>query len=206
MDSPLLSVCLITYNHKDYIAQAIEGVLMQKVNFTWELIIADDCSTDGTREIILEYKERYPEFIKLMLQPNNVGPARNWLDLISAPKSKYIAYIEGDDYWTDPLKLRKQIDFLESEPAYSICSTNALVKHDSTNVEIEWLGKDQKSVSELTDLLRNGSGGASCTLVFRTNIIKHIPPWVAHATGAEWLLQIFAVTPRAGVGSHAGQQ
>ncbi len=74
MNEPLLSVCLITYNHVNYVSQAIEGVLMQQVNFNWELVIADDFSRDGTREIILKYKEKYPEFIKLIFQDKNVGP------------------------------------------------------------------------------------------------------------------------------------
>jgi glycosyltransferase involved in cell wall biosynthesis len=117
MSAPLLSVCLITYNHAKYIRQAIDGVLMQQVGFTWELIIADDFSTDGTREILLEYKTRYPDFIRLILQVKNVGAAQNWLDLIRAPRSKYIAYFEGDDYWTDPLKLQKQVDYLERDSA-----------------------------------------------------------------------------------------
>lgn len=120
-EAPLLSVCLITYNHAKYIRQAIESVLMQQVNFTWELIIADDCSTDGTREIVLEYYNRYPDFIRLILQEKNVGPAKNWIDLITTPKSKYIAYLEGDDYWTDPLKLQKQVKFLEEKNKYAFC-------------------------------------------------------------------------------------
>ncbi|MBP2283049.1 glycosyltransferase involved in cell wall biosynthesis [Flavobacterium sp. CG_23.5] len=127
MTSPLLSVCLITYNHENYIKQAIDGILMQQVDFNWELIIAEDCSTDGTREILLEYKEKYPDFIKLILQEKNVGPAKNFLDLIQTPKSKYIAYCEGDDYWTDPLKIQKQVDILElNENIGLVCSK---VKH-----------------------------------------------------------------------------
>lgn len=121
---PLLSVCLITFNHAPYIRQAIEGVLMQQTSFPIELIIADDCSTDGTREILLEYKERHPHFVKLILQKTNVGAARNWLDLIHSPQSKYAAYFEGDDYWIDPLKLQKQVDFLESNPEFCLTFHN----------------------------------------------------------------------------------
>lgn len=127
MSSPLLSVCLITYNHVNYIRQAIDGVLMQQTDFDWELIIADDFSTDGTREILLEYRARFPERIRLILQPKNVGAARNWLDLITTPKSKYIAYFEGDDYWTDPLKLQKQVDFLQKNPSIVLSCHHVLV-------------------------------------------------------------------------------
>jgi glycosyltransferase involved in cell wall biosynthesis len=172
----LLSVCLITYNHAKYIREAIDGVLMQKVNFTWELIIADDFSTDGTREIVLEYKDKYPAFIKLILQEKNVGAAQNCMDLMAAPSSKYIAYLEGDDYWTDPLKLQKQVDFLDTHSECTGCF------HDVVNVD-----KDNKIIKEnyyaptqqyynqkdaITILL---SSYATCSLVFRTSVLTNMP-------------------------------
>lgn len=164
MDFPLLSVCLITYNHKNYIRQAIEGILMQKVNFTWELIIADDCSTDGTREIILEYKEKYPKFIRLILQSNNVGPARNWLDLITTPKSKYIAYFEGDDYWTDPNKLQIQIDYLEKYPQFAMCFHDFVVENEMTCSR--YPGKMEKRNRTAYEVVRSVSLHTS-TVLFR---------------------------------------
>jgi glycosyltransferase involved in cell wall biosynthesis len=118
---PLLSVCMITYNHALFIRQAIESVLMQQVNFDWEFINADDFSTDGTRDILVEYQQKFPSRIKLLLQEKNVGAAQNWFDLLDAPIGKYIAYFEGDDYWTDPLKLQKQVDYLEANPHLSFC-------------------------------------------------------------------------------------
>src|SRR6187402_2860382 len=121
-DSPLVSVCLITYNHKEYIVQAIESVLMQKTSFGWELIVADDYSTDGTRDILLEYQKQYPELITLILQEHNVGPAKNWMTLMEKPRTKYIAYFEGDDYWTDPLKLQKQVNVLEKNDELAIAA------------------------------------------------------------------------------------
>ncbi|HTH30415.1 MAG TPA: glycosyltransferase, partial [Lacibacter sp.] len=131
--SALLTVCLITYNHKRYIRQAIEGVLKQRVNFSIELLIADDFSTDGTRDILKEYQQRYPEFVKLILQEKNVGPAQNWTDLITAPTSKYIAYFEGDDYWIDEHKLQKQVDFMEANADHSFCFHQALRVNESTS-------------------------------------------------------------------------
>lgn len=121
MPTPLLSVCLITYNHAKYIRRGIEGVLMQKTDFDWELIIADDCSTDGTRDILNEYQQKYPDKIRLILQEKNVGAAQNWFQLMKTPKSKYIAYFEGDDHWIDDTKLQKQVDFLEQNPDFSLC-------------------------------------------------------------------------------------
>lgn len=118
---PLLSVVTITYNHEPYIAKCIEGVLMQKVNFPMEFIIAEDCSTDGTRAICEEYAAKYPELIRLITSETNIGYNPNELRAMKAAKGKYIAYCEGDDYWTDPLKLQKQVDFLESHSDYSVC-------------------------------------------------------------------------------------
>ncbi len=116
----LVSVCLITYKHESYIRQALDSVVMQNVNFSWEVIIADDCSPDNTRQIILEYKSKYPDLIKLLFQVKNVGGGKNFVDLINSAQGKYIAYLEGDDYWTDPNKLQKQFDFMETHLDYSL--------------------------------------------------------------------------------------
>ena len=119
--TPLLSIVTITYNHEPFIAKTIEGVLMQQVKFPIELIIAEDCSTDGTRVICQRYAEQYPELIRLIMSDSNVGAIANERRAILAARGKYIAFCEGDDYWTDPYKLQKQVDFLETNPDYSIC-------------------------------------------------------------------------------------
>lgn len=174
MELPLLSVCLITYNHEKFIRQAIEGILMQKVDFDWELIIADDCSTDNTREIIREYKQKYPNFIKLIFQDKNVGAAKNWMDLISSPKSKYIAYLEGDDYWTDPLKLQKQVDFLESNPDYVLCFHEInILKLDGEIVD-DFITKVPENYESIETLARLGNYIHTPSIVFR-NVIKEFP-------------------------------
>jgi glycosyltransferase involved in cell wall biosynthesis len=121
VDKLTLSICLITYNQAKYIRQSIDSILMQKTNFKWELIIADDYSMDGTREIIKEYKKKFPDLIKLILQKKNFGPEKNWLDLMASPKTKYVLYTEGDDYFIDPNKLQKQIDYLEAHKEFSMC-------------------------------------------------------------------------------------
>ncbi|MFV8339783.1 glycosyltransferase [Flavobacterium sp. LB3P21] len=173
MKTPLLSICLITYNHEKFIRQAIEGVLIQKVDFDWELIIADDCSTDRTKEIILEYKEKHPDFIKLILQEKNGGAAKNWMDLITTPKSKYIAYFEGDDYWSDPLKLQKQIDFLEQNEEYNIVWT----KFNKINATGDLLESNmpqfEKKLEDVTiENFFENYRTWTLTCLFRTKIIK----------------------------------
>lgn len=115
---------MITYNHEKYIVQSIDSVLMQRTNFDYEIVIGEDCSTDKTREIVLEYKAKYTGRIKLLLQEKNVGMMQNFIDTLRACNGKYIALLEGDDYWTDPLKLQKQMDFLEANPEYGMISSD----------------------------------------------------------------------------------
>jgi glycosyltransferase involved in cell wall biosynthesis len=117
----VVSVCCITYNHKQFIAEAIEGFLMQKTNFPVEIIIGDDCSTDGASDVIKAYKEKYPDRINLISDNKNVGAHQNMQNVIKACAGKYVALCDGDDYWTDPYKLQKQVDFLEQNPEYVIC-------------------------------------------------------------------------------------
>ncbi|AYA37124.1 glycosyltransferase [Hymenobacter oligotrophus] len=116
MSTPLVSVWLITYNHERYIAQAIEGVLMQKTSFAVHLVIGEDCSTDNTRAIVKEYKALYPDRITLYLPERNMGMLPILRPTFALCQSKYVAMLDGDDYWTDPLKLQKQVDALEADP------------------------------------------------------------------------------------------
>lgn len=128
-----LSICCVTYNHKRYIAHAIEGFLSQKTDFDFEIIIADDASTDGTTEIIKEYERKYPDLIRGIYQSENqyskgILPYPNivWPDA----KGKYVALCEGDDYWTDPHKLQKQVDFIENNEEYIACSHESIIEYD----------------------------------------------------------------------------
>src|SRR5882724_8384009 len=147
-----VSVCLITYNHVKYISQAVDSVLLQQTNFDWELIIADDFSIDGTRDIIHDYSDKYSDRIRLLLQKENVGPAKNWLDLISSARGEFIAYFEGDDYWVDPNKLQKQIDFLENHKDFVAHSHNAWVLQNNNFVK-KYNGYEVALVMTKEDLL-----------------------------------------------------
>ena len=125
MTTPLVSISCITYNHAPYIRECLEGFLMQKTNFPFEILIHDDASTDGTADIIREYEAKYPDIIKPIYQTENQyskGVRRiNELYNFSRAQGKYIALCEGDDFWTDPNKLQIQFDFMESHPDYSLC-------------------------------------------------------------------------------------
>jgi glycosyltransferase involved in cell wall biosynthesis len=123
---PLVSAKMITYNHAPYIAQAIEGVIQQKTDFPFELVIGEDCSTDGTREIVFDYQKRYPDIIRVITSDKNVGACKNSIRADKACRGKYIAFCEGDDYWHDSTKLQKQIKLMESDPACVMTHSQAI--------------------------------------------------------------------------------
>ncbi len=120
---PLVSVCMITYNHGPYIRQAIEGVLMQRCTFPFELVIGEDCSRDDTVNICMEYASSHPG-VRLLPHDSNLGMLPNFFRTMEACTGKYIAFCEGDDYWSDMDKLQKQYDFLESNPSYGMVCTD----------------------------------------------------------------------------------
>lgn len=120
--SKKVSVFMITYNHEKYIAEALDSILMQKTDFDFDIVIGEDCSTDATRRIVLEYSRKYPDKIKLLLHNVNVGFISNLMYVLEACTGKYVAMCEGDDYWTDPFKLQKQVDFLEANKEYILAT------------------------------------------------------------------------------------
>ncbi|MFC7773613.1 glycosyltransferase [Flavobacterium sp. GCM10027622] len=118
---PFLAIWMVTYNHEQFIQQAVESVMMQKTNFNYKLFIGEDCSTDTTRQICNELKEKYPDKIELFLNETNIGGTQNALQIYKEcfeSGAKYIAMLEADDYWTDPHKLQIQVDFLEANQEY----------------------------------------------------------------------------------------
>jgi len=125
----MVTIMCITYNHEKFIAEALEGFINQKTNFRIEAIVHDDASTDGTAAIIREYAEKYPSIIKPIFETENLYSKKDGsLNRIMAAhiRGHYVAYCEGDDYWTDPLKLQKQVDFLEAHPDYSLVAHNCI--------------------------------------------------------------------------------
>ena len=118
----LVSVCVASYNHQNYIETCLHSVLNQKTNFKFQIIIADDASTDNTQKLIKRVFSNTCIDHQLILRENNLGCPYNGLETFQKAKSKYIAILDGDDYWTDPYKLQKQVDYLEANPNCSICT------------------------------------------------------------------------------------
>ena len=138
VEQPLVSVIILTYNHENYIGQALDGVLVQKVNFPYEIIVSNDCSTDRTAEVIDDYvskvegvKELTNERIRVYHHKQNMGLTKNHCWTVKQAKGKYIAYCDGDDYWIDEYKLQRQIDYMESHPTCSMCYHNVIVETEA---------------------------------------------------------------------------
>jgi glycosyltransferase involved in cell wall biosynthesis len=133
---PKVSVQVLTYNHAEFVAQALDSVLSQKASFEWEIVVGDDCSTDGTREILKSYARNHPERIRLLLHPQGLGPHEphlagnnNLLATYRASRGEYVALLDGDDYWTDDSKLEKQVRFLDARPSCSLCCHAVAVEY-----------------------------------------------------------------------------
>lgn len=187
-----VSVCMITYNQEELIGQAIESVLMQKVVFDYELVIGEDCSTDQTRSILKDYQAEFPEKIRLLLNENNVGATRNFAMTLDACQGQYIALLEGDDYWTSPHKLQKQVDFLDSHPDYAICyHATQLVDRSGTPKVILPFPKFKKATSTLLDLIVDDSFMATCSTMFRARLFDYFPDaFFASRDGCDWCLNV----------------
>lgn len=180
MTTPLVSVHLLTYNHAPFIRQAVESAIAQITNFPYEIIIGDDCSTDGTSAIVDEYAARYPDLIKVVRGEKNEGPQPNAIRILSNCRGKYMAALEGDDYWIDPYKLQKQADFMEANPDFAMCFTNSRVEFFDSDDEPYHLNDNiEKDVFELADMIGEEDVWfmATATLFYTMKSIFPVEPW-----------------------------
>lgn len=170
---PTVSIVIVTYNHVNMLQKAVESVLMQIVNFSCEILIGDDASTDGTSDLIREYALKYPQLIIPFIRNANVGAAKNSYMLLLQARGEYIALLEGDDYWIDPYKLQKQVDFLVTHPQYIGC-THRLKYVDANGLGLHkaphWISN--KQVFTLHDFNGMRLPGQASSLV-RRNIFLH---------------------------------
>lgn len=194
-----VSVCVPTFNHASYIAQMLDGALMQKTDFPFEIVIGDDASTDGAQAIIRKYAETYPGIIRAFLHEENQGPQspkefagrNNVLQLLKACRGEYVAMCEGDDYWTDPYKLQKQADLLDKHPEFAICHHNVMVIYEDGSPERTFNPDNQKAVSTIDDILQDRWFMATASWMYRNYFLtEDFAPWHAAAAAGDWALSI----------------
>lgn len=185
-----INIIVITYNHANYICQAMDSIMMQEIPHDVELIIADDNSTDDTLAKIKQYTDKSSFKITFLPKERNLGFVKNYKRAFDACDGKYIAIMEGDDYWTSPLHIKHHVDFLENHPDYSV-SFNRHIRffQDQDRTEIfEWNNaKDFETITTAQLALGNRIGNLSCC-VFRTGLIKKLAPELFNIEFADWLL------------------
>lgn len=129
MSEIMLSIIVPVYNHEKYIEQTLDSILMQKTSYSYEVLVGEDCSTDGTRKVLQEYEKRHPGKLTVFYREKNLSTAKywNWADLMRRTRGKYLITLEGDDFWTSDTKIQEQIDFLETHPEYVAVAHNCVV-------------------------------------------------------------------------------
>lgn len=177
-----VSVIVHTYKHENYIRQTLDSILSQQVNFEFEVIIGDDASPDSTPEIIQEYHQKFPKIIKPLLHPKNLGGygKGNTLATLAVCQGKYVAAMDGDDYWTNPLKLQEQVNFLDNNPDFVACFHNALIHfEDGSHPDMYVNDETQRAVTTIEDLVGEDEIWymATSAVMFRNGIIKEYPQW-----------------------------
>jgi len=184
---PLVSICMITYNHEAYIKQAIESVLMQKCDFPIELVIGEDCSTDNTFMICQELAQNNSQ-IKLLPSIANLGMMTNFIRTLEVSSGKYIAILEGDDYWTDPLKLQKQVNFMDVNPDFAICFHPVKIWHDG-KLKRDFITPKVNDVTTLKDLAK-GNFMHTPSALFRNNLFDQLPPEFSQSPVGDYFLHM----------------
>lgn len=174
-DEIKVSVIVLSFNHEKYIAQALDSILMQEVDFNYEILVGDDASSDKTPEILQEYQKQHPDIIRVWLREQNLGATQNAYELLNCAHGKYIAACEGDDYWIVPNKLKKQVDFLETNLQYIACAHKCrIVDEDgvpANRQKLPWVTK--KRIYTLKDFKGLILPGQATTIV-RRNIYRDV--------------------------------
>jgi|LauGreDrversion4_2_1035121.scaffolds.fasta_scaffold71720_1 glycosyltransferase involved in cell wall biosynthesis len=168
-----LSILMIAYNHAQFLGKAIQSVLDQQTNFSWELVIGDDASTDGSQEILSRYSK--DPRIRVLPASSRLGMSRNFARTLGACSGRYVAFLEGDDYWIDPSKLQRQLTLLESRPDVALCATNALLHRESSGgLEPDFGFTSREERTLVTSDLVWGNPAHTCTYVVRRSAIPEI--------------------------------
>ena len=190
MGEPLVSVCTITYNHEAYLRQAIESVLAQQTSFDFELVIGEDCSTDQTREIALEYQKAHPDVVRVLRNTARLGAMKNFEHTLAACRSKYVAFLDGDDFWTSPQKLQRQVDVLEAHRDISVVFHPVHIVPEpepgQARVFPRWVMPQRTSIR---DVLR-GIYMHTSSLMVRNPHFDRMPSWYHEMYMSDWPLVV----------------
>lgn len=166
-----LTIVTTTYNQEKYIEKAIKSFLMQKTNFDFKILISDDCSTDNTKKILTRYEKKYPKLIEVIYNKKNLGAMDNFIETLNRVHTEYVALCDGDDYWTDPLKLQKQVDILDSNKDFSLCFHKVNIVFEDNSVKPSYYPININDTTTFEDLIKDSYIPAN-SVVYRWKFIK----------------------------------
>ena len=184
---PLVSVCIFTYNHESLIEQCIESALMQKTNFDYEIVIGEDYSNDRTKQICLKYEQGFPGIVRVLDRGKNLGMCNNIFKTLQECKGEYIALLDGDDYWIDPLCLQKKYDYLETNKEMNLVFNQSLVINELDN-SLYYFVKNKKEQYSVNDLINKWSM-ATASMFFRSKAMDY-PDFVYHTHNFDLIIQL----------------
>lgn len=198
-DTVKVSVCVISYNHERYIQDCLEGILRQKTNFRFEIVVRDDFSNDQTAELLKNYAVANPDFVTLIDASNNIGANSNLLETFSHAHGTYVAICEGDDYWIDDLKLQKQVEIMEQNPTCTFTAHPCRV-HDQHGLGEKAFAKSSQLMkfNGSDVLLVSGQYAPTASYMFRKTAIENMPDWFADGPVGDFFLEMYGM--RAGFG------
>jgi glycosyltransferase involved in cell wall biosynthesis len=183
---PLVSVCMVTYNHERFIAQAVDSVMAQRTDFSVELVVGEDCSTDGTRRILQELQARHGDRIRLLLNERNLGFPANLRRVWRACRGEYIAILEGDDYWTAAGKLQTQVDFMRSRPDCVMSFHDTRIVYEDGRREPHLFDTSTwKPIMRLADLFPRNTL-PNCSVMYRRAVLPELPAWFEQLALCDW--------------------
>ncbi|WP_437202350.1 glycosyltransferase [Planctomicrobium sp. SH664] len=189
--NPTVSVLTITYNHERFIEGTLRSALSQQTDFDFEIVVGEDCSTDSTREILLRLQQQFPDRLRLILQPRNVGLMQNFVETFRACRGKYIALMEGDDYWTNDTKLQQQVDFLNAHPDCVITHHNVWKVIEGTAGHPEtWHPRSDRARWQTLEQMLSSNIIVTCSALFRAGLFNKFPDWYLQAEAPDWLLHL----------------
>jgi len=188
---PLLSVVLTAYKAEKSLPKAIDSALAQRTSFPIEIIVSDDCSPDGARAVARAYQQKHPGIVRVIERERNVGMQRNFYETFAMCRGKYIAWLDGDDYWTDPDKLSRQVEALESDPSISICGHYVRWVVPGGPVTRERYPEISPGRYSMSDLLQKNFIPAP-SAVFRSGSPRNLPGWYLDVPLADWPVHVLS--------------
>ena len=194
-DKPLVSIACAVYNHEPFIRQCLDGFIMQKTNFKFEAVVHDDASTDNSANIIREYEVRYPDIIKPIYQKKNYGLGSEHTGRMKrkAWRGKYLAFCEGDDYWTDALKLQKQVDYFEDNSEYVMSFHSVKVENQIKNLDYQYPIPSKSTLTVKNLAFKHYI--PTCSLIFRKNAMPNpMPDWVGKCPASDIVLELLTAS------------